>query len=85
MDAPTPGQSEKSKMNVIEVRRNLNEMRKLWRTSGPEAPFYSSHLFNDSQLSIAEFSFRFVQSHHRQRPARMRNAAHALSTAAQKS
>lgn len=62
-------------MNVVDVRRHLNEMRKLWRISSADAPFYASATLDvtsdlPAPISASEFSFRFVKSHHRQRPPR---------------
>lgn len=62
-------------MNVVDTRRHLNEMRKLWRSSGADTPFYCSTILDvaselPAPISASEFSFRFVRSHHRQRPSR---------------
>ena len=67
MEARRPTQP--TNLSVVEVRRNLNEMRKLWRSHRPSAPFYASAPLPNSTLTGAEFAFLFVQSHHRQRSA----------------
>lgn len=57
----------KSDMSVVEVRRHLHEMRKMWRGNEPATPFYTSARLAESDLTVSEFAFLFVQSHHRQR------------------
>lgn len=56
-----------SDLSVVDVRRHLNEMRKVWRGNRPAAPFYASTPLGDGSLTMSEFAFLFVQSHHRQR------------------
>ena len=69
---PAPAQSDS--MDVFEVRRRLNEMRRLWRESDPKTPFRSSAFLGTTQLTASQFSFQFVQAHHRQRDPKTRNA-----------
>lgn len=70
MESPTHA-SPKSDLSVVEVRRNLAEMRKQWRSSRPDAPFHTSACVGDAAapLTISQFAFCFVQGHHRQRRA----------------
>jgi len=71
LNIPMDGKSEQSaNMNVVEVRRSLNELRKLWRSNTIEMPFFASSHLQSSGLSALTFSFLFVQSHHRNRPSR---------------
>jgi hypothetical protein len=53
-------------LTVARVRRNLNEIRKSWRASQPDAPFYSRQKLLGG-ISAAGFAFRFVLSHHKHR------------------
>ena len=68
MDSQTPPQFEA--MNVVEVRRHLNQIRKLWRSNAPSSPFYTSALLSGTPQTASEFCFRFVKLHHRQRDSR---------------
>ena len=67
--------NKESDMTVVEVRRNLSELRKLWRNNSPTDPFHSSMILKSSDLSASEFAFRFVRSHHRNRDATPRKVS----------
>ena len=58
-------------LNVVQVRRYLNEMRQRWHASTPQKPFFANAcLDSEPSLTLSEFAFRFVQSHHQQRDKR---------------
>lgn len=59
--------TSKSDTKVIEVRRHLNEIRKLWRQNAPITPFYAAATISETKLTASEFAFYFVRSHHQQR------------------
>lgn len=53
-------------MTVADVRKSLAHMRKEWTKHSCVNPFFPSlHLSND--LTISEFSFKFVMGHHAKR------------------
>lgn len=56
-------------MTVVDTRRNLNEMRKMWRANTPSQPFCTSAKLSDGR-TVSEFAFAFVCSHHRSREGR---------------
>ena len=57
-----------SHMSVAEVRKALSFMRKEWNKHSHVHPFYPCQILPESDdLSISEFSFRFVMGHHHKR------------------
>jgi hypothetical protein len=56
-------------MTVADVRKALSLMRKEWAKHSNVKPFFPSYkLTND--LTISEFSFKFVLGHHAKRHAK---------------
>ena len=64
---------EESVPSVVEVRRNLNDIRKTWRASQPNTAFYSNFRLA-SGAPASHFAFRFVLSHHKQRDVSSRKS-----------
>ena len=55
-------------MTVAEVRKALSYMRKEWAKHSCVMPFFPCQsLPNLTDLSVSEFSFRFVMGHHHKR------------------
>lgn len=54
-------------MSVAEVRKALSYMRKEWSRHSCVMPFFTSQELPNSNMSVAEFSFRFVMGHHHKR------------------
>ena len=63
-DRVAPPPSIPERMSVADVRRHLNEIRKMWRGHSPHTPFYASAPLQTTPrvLSVSEFAFGFVQS-----------------------
>lgn len=73
-DAPTPRQPRQPHHRpIVEVRRNLTTMRKMWAESTPDAPFeLHAALAADDAETVAQFAHAFVLQHHQQRTKRAR-------------
>jgi len=52
---------------IADVRRALNHMRTTCMQQSPEAPLNLATLLEESHLTFSEWSFAFVQMHHRKR------------------
>lgn len=56
-------------MSVADVRKALSLMRKEWLKHSNVKPFFPSYQITDN-LSVSEFSFKFVLGHHAKRHAK---------------
>ena len=56
-------------MTVADVRKSLSTMRKEWASHSCVDPFFPSKKLSD--LTIAEFAFKFVMGHHAKRHAKL--------------
>lgn len=61
-------------ISVAEVRRGLDNMRRLWKTRSDSQPFFLSEmLFNG--MNVQEFAFQFVMGHHHKRHNKSKRTA----------
>jgi len=56
-----------SNFDVSNVRKNLSIIRKSWVSHSKVIPFYICNELAGDNMSISEFSFRFVIGHHARR------------------
>tara|TARA_B100001741_G_scaffold146705_1_gene121051 strand:- start:1164 stop:1418 length:255 start_codon:yes stop_codon:yes gene_type:complete len=56
-------------MSVADVRKALSLMRKEWLKHSNVKPFFPSYIITD-ELTVSEFSFKFVLGHHAKRHAK---------------
>lgn len=56
-------------MSVADVRKALSLMRKEWLKHSNVKPFFPSYQLTD-ELTVSEFSFKFVLGHHAKRHAK---------------
>jgi hypothetical protein len=56
-------------MSVADVRKALSNMRREWSKHSCVQPFYPSKMLTED-MTIAEFSFKFVMGHHAKRHAK---------------
>ena len=57
---------ELTQMNVADIRKALNNIRKAWDNNTPDSPMLPSTIIVDN-MCISEFCFHFVLGHHTKR------------------
>ena len=66
-------------MSVADVRKALSQMRKKWQKHSCIHPFFPSHDIT-TDMTVSEFSFRFVMGHHEKRHQKSNDLAAARRT-----
>lgn len=56
-----------SDLSVAEVRKALAFMRREWAAHSCVQPFFPCQPLPNCELTVSEFSFRFVMGHHHKR------------------
>lgn len=62
-----PTASTVNDMTVAEVRKSLSYMRREWLRHSCVLPFFPCQLLPQTDITVAEFAFRFVMGHHHKR------------------
>ena len=55
------------KMTVAQVRRALHSLRQMWENHSPLTPICLTETIDDEFMTVADFCFDFVMSHHSKR------------------
>ena len=55
------------KMTVAQVRRALHSLRQMWENHSPLTPICLTETLDDGEMSVSDFCFEFVMSHHSKR------------------